>query len=244
MKKPAFRIYAIILSIAICSSSLLLTSCGTQSPSKITETMLQALKDKDSDTLKATYSGNMPTSSDSALISTLMGFDNTSENKKSNSSGEENIIANVSKNITSKNKKILKYFEKKILSFDYRITNEKINGNSASVKVEFTTYDCRTVWIATMQDYIPYYFNSMNLMSSGVDKNSAISNGQNSFFYVLKNQLDDLKKKDMSRTVTLTLKKSGNKWKVQNLSDKALDAISGGLTTSRNDVSSIIASEN
>lgn len=120
------------LSIAlVLILALSLFACGGSSPTPtdVTNEFLQAIKDKDNDTIKTVYAGGN--------INVEKEFENMSES-------EDDAISKV-------------YAEKlygQILSFDYEVSNEQVKDDTATVDVAITTYNIGDTFKDFVTDYI------------------------------------------------------------------------------------------
>jgi hypothetical protein len=180
-----------------------LAACGSVSPSDAVDHMLKAVKSQDADTVKSYYDGDV----DTALGDFTSIFDE-----------------NTSEDLTDDQKAILKKLTNKLLDFDYSIGEEKISGDSATVSVKFTTYKFGSMFDSVLSEYMQkaftYAFSDTEVSDEKTEE----------FLYdSLEKQLDQLKEKNYTKTVDISLKKTDDGWKVEKLDGDEIDAITGGV---------------
>ena len=167
---------------------------NSTTPTKTAEEFLQAIKDQDAETLSELYE------SDKIDI-----FEDTDENTDglSDSIKEELIV--------------------KLLNFDYEITDEKVDGNKATVSVNISTYDFKNLFAEFIRDYIS---EGLSQALDGASKEELEKLAEE----VFSKKLDKLTDKSVTTTVELKLVKKGNKWIVKNVDDSFINALTGGLS--------------
>lgn len=107
------KIISIVTTMILCIGCIAtFTSCGTPSPTEVTTSFLEAVKAEDSDALKEVYAG------DSLDFSSTTLLDDDTEKTDA-----------------------VKKFKKMLLDFDYEVTDEKIDGDKATVNVKLSTYE-------------------------------------------------------------------------------------------------------
>jgi hypothetical protein len=180
-----------------------LAACGGASPSDAVDHMLKAVKSQDTDTVKSYYDGDV----DSALGDITSLF-----NQKA------------SKDLTDDQKAILKKLTDKLLDFDYSVGEEKINGDTATVSVKFTTYKFGSMFDSMLSEYMQkaftYAFSDTDLSDEKTEE---------LLYDSLEKQLDQLKEKNYTKTVDINLKKTDDGWKIKKLNGDEIDAITGGV---------------
>lgn len=133
--------------------------------------------------------------------------------------------------IVKKYKKDYQKLLKKIQDFDYEVTKEKINGDSATVTVKITTYD---------------FGKAYKQMYQQISKDAAagkITSSTDTTSYVYKllfSKMNALEDKDYSTTVKVKCTKDDDgTWSTNILDDSTIeDAILGGVMTIANSTSS------
>lgn len=214
--KKSIKILSLIIAIAV--GTLMSTACGVNPQKDAADGLLKAVKSQDAKTIAELYAGKV---TDLELESIAQAF----------------TIGDIE--LDKSQKKVLAAFGNKLKDFDYKITDVKKEGGKATVKVTFVTYDFGPVLKATVSDF------KKNTM------NSALSGGRVSEKIMTATAVDALaresanpKEKKRTVTVTLKLKRSRGKWKVLPLSDKAIDAVYGGLLSSAKNIEYQIESRN
>lgn len=195
-----------ILSIALAIVlSLSLSACSSYSPTDITNTFLQAVKDLDEKVQLETYDGL------------------------------EVDLKNILKDIETGNPFIDEVYETlaeqltdKLSQFGYEVTNEKVDGDNATVNAIFKTYDIKEAIVNATDDFFK------ELMELAATATSAEDLSSEKFIDVIvKSIMDELNTMtlDNIKTVILPLVKADCDWKVAALNDSSdfLNAISGGL---------------
>ncbi|MDO4869710.1 MAG: DUF4878 domain-containing protein [Bacillota bacterium] len=192
---------AIILVVCL-AVTMSLFGCGSNpTPTETADTFLNAVKAGDADTLKTVYEG------DNFDVLALL-FDDV-ESDGGDAVDDE-------------------YFEKTLTpllqDFDYKLSNEKIDGDKATVDVKITTYDIGGAFLAFMEDY---FGQALELAFSGAS-DKEVEELANSIFEEKINKLTD---KDYSETVTLDLVNKDGIWKVTKIdeSSELINAISGNM---------------
>lgn len=104
-----------------------LCSCGGPTPTETVDSFLTAVKSSDAETIKTVYSGE--------------SFDFSGK------------ISNPEDDDEELNKITTEVLVPKMLDFDYELSNEKIDGDKATVDVAFTTYNFGNALTSFMTDY-------------------------------------------------------------------------------------------
>lgn len=190
---------------AACLVALLLSGCASASPSEVVSSTLDAVKGQDTETLAKYYTGDSSEISGgglSELTGEFVSVDNMTEAEKA---AYDKLVA-------------------KMLDFDYTIEDERIEGDSADVEVSFASYDIGSAFV---QSFSSYLGGAVAMAASGASSDD-ITDG---FYRQLSSDLDGLSGKTRTETATITLTKQDGQWKVDTLSEGAIDAVSGGLYT-------------
>ena len=201
-----YRKYCAFLLIALLLIGL--TGCGGgQTPTDVTKQFLDAIKSKDSKKIEKVYAGKELEIVNNGLTD-LTG--EKAEESTETSFDEENS----------------KLFEEKLLSFDYEMSNEKIEDNKATVDVSITTYKIGDAFTNILSNYIQEAF---ALAFSGALKEE-INKVMNSCF---KDEFEKLEKKEFQKTATVSLTKGDDGWTVDEIEDDSefMDAITGGMVS-------------
>ena len=188
---------------AACLVAVLLSGCASASPSEVVSSMLDAVKGQDTETLTQYYAGDSSEISGgglSDLTGEFVSVDSMTEAEK-----------------TAYNKLV-----KKMLDFDYTLGDEHVEGDTARVDVSFASYDIGSAFV---QSFSSYLGGAVALAASGASSDE-ITDG---FYRQLSSDLDSLSDKTRTETTTITLTKTDGQWKVDTLSEGAIDAVSGGL---------------
>lgn len=118
------KIIATIMSLILVIG---LCSCGGPTPTETVDSFLTAVKSSDAETIKTVYSGE--------------SFDFNKD--ISDFEGDDEEL----------NKITTEVLAPKMLDFDYELSNEKIDGDKATVDVAFTTYNFGNALTSFMTDY-------------------------------------------------------------------------------------------
>ena len=173
------------------------TSVDANTPTGVTTEFLNALKADDSERVNKVYAGdNMDMNSSLALNEAdIDGFE----------------------------KELAESILKKILDFDFEVSNEKIDGDKATVDVKITQYNMKTVFTKFMEDFMG---KAMEMAMSGSSEDEIMKETVTIF-----NSSLDEAKKDYEKTVKLDLIKDGDSWKVDKIKDDSefMNALTGGL---------------
>lgn len=177
-------------------------ACGSQSPTDVADTFLAAIKAQDSDAIKSVYA-------DGALD--LLG--------ETEEESEEVLGDDFSDELEQE-------LINKILEFDYEISNEQINGDTATVDVAISTYDFGSAMAEFASEYITQ---GLVLAFSGAsdDEMNELANT------LFEEQLEKAEK-DYTGTTTLSLTKTDDGWTVDEIDEGGVfvDVLFGGLINS------------
>lgn len=200
----------LVLAVGIavlCALCIGLMGCGGPSPTDVTKQAIEAVKAQDTDALAKVYAGG------AANISTDM-FASTSE-------GEE--LAD-SSDLTDDQQQVVKDFYSKLLDFDYTLSDEQIDGDSATVKVTINTYNFGNALNKVFQDALSTAF--MYMFST--DQDAAQNATTQAMIDSLDTQMKSLTDKDKSATATVSLEKQDGNWVVQPFDGDFYNAMTGG----------------
>lgn len=194
-----------------------LYSCGSPTPTDVTEEFLTAIKTNDTETLKATYAGD--------------------------NMDMEGALKRQDIDVEDADKLLKEEVIPKLQSFEYEVSGEKIDGSNATVQVKLKTYGFGKAFTAFSQEYFKQAF--ANLLSGSYGDGSAIPTNNDElatdiFLAKLKGM-----KKDFVKTVTLKLIEKDGEWIVDAIkdSDDFFDALSGGLVSATTELFESFAKE-
>lgn len=191
----------------LCALCIGLAGCGGPSPTDVTKQAIEAVKAQDTDALAKVYAG------DAANISTDM-FASTPENEELADSSD----------LTDDQQQVVKDFYSKLLDFDYTVSDEQIDGDSATVKVTVNTYNFGSVFSKAVQDTLSTAF----MYAFSTDQDAAQKATTQAMVDSLDTQMKSLTDKDKSATATVSLEKQDGNWVVQPFDGDFYNALTGG----------------
>ena len=206
-----------ILSLLLITLMIFsIASCGgaqedVQGPSP-TETMdsfLQAIKARDFDTAAQYYEGD---------IGDLSAIEET----------EDPVMSGIINSLVDK-----------MLDFDYTLSDEKIKNDTATVDVNFTTYDLAKI----MNELIVGILTDAPALGlTGMDQEEMEAEIAEILSIQFKEAMDGAAK-DTSMTITVNLVKKDGNWLVKDLSsaDDFMNALSGGILEYANGIEDTIS---
>ena len=216
-RKIATTVAATLMLLLLAMS---MVGCGaaTQAttPSDTVSKAFDALKAQDCETLTKYYNGDTaalenPEAALSGTDLSQLGIDQTQTE------------------LTDEQKAVADAVTKKLLDFDYSTSNEKIDGDKATVDVSVTTYDFGGMFTSFFTEYISQAFASA--FTDGADEAAL----QEQAFTLLNSKIGELSAKDKTNTATITLTKAEDgTWKIDELRDNKefADALLGGAISS------------
>ena len=201
MKKRIALLTAILLLV------MMFCACGAPSPTKTVDTFLTAIKDQNSETIASVYENG--------------SFD-LLENSNDGTNGfiEDEFSEELQNAIMEK-----------VLSFDYELFDEKINGDTATVKVTMSTYNLG----AAMDEFMEQYITQALQMAFSGASDEDIEELANTLFA---EQIEKAEKY-YSGTAVIDLTKDDDGWKVDGLDDTGefMNILLGGLIDSLDNIS-------
>lgn len=203
------KLTVIILSLLL---SLSFSACGSNAPSPtdVSKDFMEAIKNKDNDSLKSLYAGE--------VLNITDGIETDADESAEMKSLYEEMYA-------------------KLFEFDYKISNEKINDQKATVDVEITTYQLGQAFKDFVGDYMREAFSlGMTGASDDVVEKKGVE--------ILSNKLGSMKK-DYSQTVTLRLTLKDDAWVVDELKKDSdfYDALTGGAVKVGKEMNSALSED-
>lgn len=212
MKKKS--LFAVVAAFAM---GVLLVGCiggpAPGSPTQVATDFLKAVKANDTTTMAKYYDGDVDEELDLAWL-------------------EETI--NESDELTPEMRASAKALYDKIRDFDFKVSNEKIEGDKAHVDVEIKTYNFGTFFKDVFSDFVG---KALTMALSGGDVSEAQFEAE--LAKVIDNNMNALKDKSFTTTVPLYLTKTSDGWKIEELDDSFVDAVMGGLLSALGDFASM-----
>ena len=196
-----------------------LFGCAGLSPTEVTTKFLDGIKNGDSEAVMEVYSGDY-----APILGGWQGEDSSEgADEDSTVPGIEEICEN----------ELLP----KLQEFDYEIVGEQIDGDSATVEVKITTYAVGNAMSSFMTDYI-----SQGMALAFTDASDEQLNELATSIFSSKIKSMD---KTYTDTVTFSLTKVDNVWKVDAISEdgEIADAFFGGLVSSVESLDTVYGSE-
>lgn len=137
--------------------------------------------------------------------------------------------------ITSLDKELTETLVEKFSEFDYTISNETIDGETAAVDVTVTTYN----FGKCLENVINETMAKLVLQAFSSPSEEEI---QEMILEIVRDEISGLKK-EYEKTVTVTLTKEGDVWTPEKLTGESplLDALSGGLISTIEDYDYILS---
>lgn len=199
------------ISAVILAAALILSmsACGTPSPTETADTFMTAIKAQDSETVKSVYEDET--------------FDMIEETGNQSDDAFEGTLD--------------KSLETKIYDFDYTLSDEKIDGDKATVKVTITTYALGTA----IEDFMTEYFTqALTLSFSGASDEKIEKLSE-----TLLTKHIEKAEKDYTGTADIHLTKKGDEWQIDEFDDDGefINAITGGIVDSINNIMDIYDTE-
>ena len=195
----------VLVIVLVIAMSAALFGCGSASPSDVVDTYLGALKAQDADTVAKVYLGN----SGSDLLSDVADSEELPD-------------------------EIYSEFTDMMLSFDYTLANEQINGDTATVDVVIKTYDFGSMFKSVIGDY---FTKAIGMAFSGASEEET----EQVLVDLFSGRLAEMKEgeRDFEATATISLSKVDGEWKIDEIDDESdfLDCLTGGINSAVTDIS-------
>lgn len=197
----------VAMLVATALVAVTLAGCASNpTPTDVAKQALDAIKAQDFDKLQASYAGDASDLSLTEITGEATGVDLSSYSDE-----EKTIVAEMLKVMTE---------------FDYKLGEETINGDAASVQATITTYDMG----AALSDAISDYFSEViDLALSGEELDE--STVKMMFVERYSEKIAAQTEKSHVADTTLTLTKVDGEWKLDKFSTETVDAIMGGMIT-------------
>ena len=138
--------------------------------------------------------------------------------------GEENIMSTLDEDDKQLLEDIKNSSIAKLLDFDYTLSNEKIDGEKATVDVKITTYSVE----AAFKALIPKFFAFAMSEEAANMKDDQLTE---KVLKMVEAEMDKITTKDYTTTATINLVQRDGEWKVAPLdnNEKLLNGLTGGL---------------
>ena len=185
------------------------SACGTPGPTETADTFMTAIKEKDAETVKSVYAGKT--------------FDLLQETGKESDDTFEGTLDDA--------------LAEKIFDFDYKLSDEKIDGDKATVKVSITTYDLGSA----IEDFISEYLTQAITLSFSGASDKQIEKLSETLLAKHMKKVE----KDYTGTAKIHLTKKDGKWQIDKFDDNSdfINALSGGVVESIKNIEEIYDTE-
>ncbi|MCQ4638264.1 DUF4878 domain-containing protein [Anaerovorax odorimutans] len=195
MKKIIGIILSMVLVLGLCA-------CGSPSPTDVTKDFMEAVKSQNAETLKTVYPDGE--------------IDLLKEAQKKESTDAEKADDALQKIYNEEMKD-------KLFDFDYEVSNEKIDGDKATVDVAITTYDLGSAFTDFATEFLKQAFSMALSGSSEKEINDKAAE-------ILSAELSKMKK-DYTGTATLSLSQKDGQWVMDKIDENNnfYNIITGGM---------------
>ena len=132
---------------------------------------------------------------------------------------------------------IIELIQEKLADFDYKLSDEEIDGDTASVKVEFETYPFGPAANDFVTDFLPEAL-SMSMNNPDLEAMEELAES------MLTEKLEGMDEKNYEKEATLSLEKADGVWKVSELEPDSefYNAMTGGLIQAMEDINDMFES--
>ena len=199
------RFKSICVLTAILVTVAMTVACGGPSPTETAGSFFKGIKAQDASAIEKVYDGKAK----------WVGTEDL-----------ESAFAVGDARLTKSQKKVISTLTKRLLKFSYQVTDEQVDGDTATVKVTFTTYRFGNMISSVFADFKAEAVDRAVAGKTFTDKDLT-----SMLIDELKANNATLTDKNRKKTVTVNLKKSGGRWKVTKMSAEAVDAMLGGIVT-------------
>ncbi|MBN7772460.1 hypothetical protein [Clostridium aminobutyricum] len=197
------KIFSILLVMVLCIAAV---GCkSTPSPTEVANSYFKALKADDIETMSGLYAGTTDIAS--------LGMNTV----------ETDVLSD----------DFLNLIKSKFLEFEYTVSNEKIDGDTATVDVTIKTYDFHTAFKDAIADYFTQAF---SMIFSDVSEEE-----MNSMMEETMTEKLNAATFDYESTATISLSQTKDGWIMDDYEDNEefMNAISGGMVDFANDMADI-----
>ena len=171
-----------------------LTSCGGPSPTDVSTTFLDGIKEFNPETIASVYADAGKT-------------DDVELDKE-----DQEMLDRLKQEPFNK-----------MLTFDYKLSNEQIKDDKATVDVTITTYDLAKPY----ENFMKKFF----LAAFSMDEDISDEEMTEKMFTLLADELKPLTEKNYTKTATIDLVRVDDQWKITDIDDNEdlINALTGGL---------------
>lgn len=218
--------------LALC----LLAGCAGPSPTEVAQQFLDGVKANDTEALQASYSGDADIFGtwEGSIVSADSGDETAGDGSTTGDEAatDDSTLASDDQATAEIRSAVDNDLVPKLREFDYELSNEQIDGDTATVDVKITTYAAGDAFSSFMSDYISQAF---TLALSGASEDQITELASSIFSSKIKTM-----EKSYTDTVTLNLTKVDGSWKVDALDNygEIADALVGGLITTAQSIES------
>lgn len=219
-------IAAVIILAAVIVGAIFLVANyrPTTTPSQVSALALESLKDGDYDAFGKLYAG------DSGAVESSL------ENAFADGAGLGSE-ADLERDLNDEQKKTLSRLQEELRDFDYTIDSESVEGDAASVQVTISAHDFGTFAQDALGSYIA---DGIAAVSKGELESDA--DAATRLVSVLDAHMAELGEKGRSAQTSFSLERDdGGSWKLAELSQDNLDALTGGLLSTTSGISGQVA---
>lgn len=126
----------------------------------------------------------------------------------------------------------------KLLAFDYEITEEKIDGEKATVTVDITTYALGTAFTDFMSEYMTQAF-ALAFSDASDEEIEALATT------LFENEINKLTEKNYTDTVDIALSQTDDGWVIDEIEedDDFYNALTGGIIDAVESINEAFSSE-
>lgn len=193
----------------LLTAMLGMCACGSKSPevtpTKTVDTFLKAIQDEDQDAIKKVYE-------ESTFDIGKEAWDDGDDEGQFSDDAMTKVLT--------------KDFYPRLIDFEYKMGEENINGDEATVKVDITTYKIGDAFVAGFNDFFSQAMDLYNANASDDEVSKVMADS-------LHKKLSALKKKEYKKTATFHLSKEDGKWVIDEMDDDeneaALNVLTGGM---------------
>lgn len=195
----------LLFVLAAVTIIMTFSACGAPGPTETADTFMTAIKEKDAETVKSVYAGKT--------------FDLLQETDKESDDAFEGTLDDT--------------LAEKIFDFDYKLSDEKIDGDKATVKVSITTYDLG----GAIEDFVSEYLTQAITLSFSGASDKQIEKLSETLLAKHMKKVE----KDYNGTATIHLTKKDGKWQIDKFDDNGdfINALSGGVVESIKNIEEI-----
>lgn len=188
------KLTTILLAVILCLS---IVACGVDpTPTDVVNSYMDALKKNDTATISELYSGDTELS---------------------------NFFNSTGVDTESLSEEFMSTIKEKLLAFEYTLSNEKIDGDKATVDVSVKTYNFKVAFTNAVSDYFQKALSMIFSDVSDEEMNKLMEN-------TLSEHLNDATF-DYEKTAQINLTKTEDGWKIDDFEDNTeiINTLTGGM---------------